>query len=181
VKEVVLVDDPSTLATFRLKPNGKVLGPLLGGAVQDVMKAARDGDWTSGADGTVVVAGHTLTPDQFELAVEAGESGATAALPGNDTVVQLDTELTDDLRAEGMARDLARLVQQARKDRGLAVTDRIALSVQLPAPVAAALRQFEAEITGQVLASSVSYEADGDLRHAGEIDGHPVRFDLSLA
>ena len=100
---------------------------------------------------------------------------------GNDTVVQLDTELTDDLRAEGMARDLARLVQQARKDGGLAVTDRIALSVQLPEPVAAALRQFEAEITGQVLASSVSYEADGDLPHAGEIDGHPVRFDLSVA
>jgi len=181
VKEVVLEDDPSTLATFRLKPNGRVLGPLLGGAVQEVMKAARDGAWESGTDGTVVVAGHTLEPGQFELAVEAGEHGAAAALPGNDTVVQLDTELTDDLRAEGMARDLARLVQQARKERGLAVTDRIALSVQLPEPVASALRRFEGEITAQVLASSVTYDTDGDLQHAGEVDGHPVRFDLSVA
>lgn len=181
VKEVVLEDDPSTLATFRLKPNGKVLGPLLGGAVQEVMKAARDGEWTSGDDGTVVVAGHTLAPGQFELAVQAGESGATAALPGNDTVIQLDTELTDDLRAEGMARDLARLVQQARKDRGLAVTDRITLSVRLPEPVASALRQFEAEVTAQVLASSVTYDPTGDLGHAGEVDGHAVTFDLSVA
>ena len=72
VKEVVLEDDPSTLATFRLKPNGKVLGPLLGGAVQEVMKAARDGEWASGDDGTVVVAGHTLAPGEFELARRSG-------------------------------------------------------------------------------------------------------------
>ena len=181
MKEVVLERRPRRSATFRLKPNGKVLGPNLGGAVQEVMKAARDGEWASGGDGTVVVAGHTLAPGEFELALEAGESGATAALPGNDTVIQLDTEFTDDLRAEGMARDLARLVQQARKDRGLAVTDRITLSVRLPEPVTSALRQFEAEVTAQVLASSVTYDSTGDLKHAGEVDGHAVTFDLSVA
>ncbi len=95
--------------------------------------------------------------------------------------MQLDTELTDDLRAEGMARDLARLVQQARKDRGLAVTDRIALTVDLPEPVAAALQQFEADITAQVLATSVTYDGDADLQHQGEIEGHVVRFDLQVA
>ena len=181
VKAVVLEEDPSTLATFRLKPNGKVLGPLLGGAVQEVMQAARDGAWSTNDDGTLTVAGHTLEAGQFELAVEAGEHGATAALPGNETVVQLDTDLTDDLRAEGMARDLARLVQQARKDRGLAVTDRISLSVALPEPVAAAWRRFEADVTTQVLATSVTY-LDGDaLPHTGDIDGHPVSFDLTVA
>jgi len=181
VKEVELLDDPSALATFRLRPDGKVLGPVLKGDVQAVMKAARDGDWTSNDDGTVAVAGHTLEPGQFELAVEAGEHGATAALPGNDSVVQLDTDLTDDLRAEGMARDLARLVQQARKDRGLAVTDRIALTVDLPEPVAAALQQFEADVSAQVLASSVTYDGDRDLAHQGEVEGHTVRFDLQVA
>ena len=80
-----------------------------------------------------------------------------------------------------MARDLARLVQQARKDRGLAVTDRITLSVRLPEPVASALRQFEAEVAAQVLASSVTYDPTGDLGHAGEVDGHAVTFDLSVA
>ncbi len=181
VKAVALQEDPSALATFRLKPHGKVLGPLLGGAVQDVMRAARDGAWSSNDDGTVTVAGHTLEPGQFDLAVEAAEHGATAALPGNDTVVQLDTELTDDLRAEGMARDLARLVQQARKARDLAVTDRITLSLALPEPVETALRRFEADVSAQVLATSVSY-LDGDaLPHTGEVDGHPVSFDISVA
>ena len=95
--------------------------------------------------------------------------------------MQLDTDLTDDLRAEGMARDLARLVQQARKDRGLAVTDRITLTVDLPEPVAAALQQFEADVTTQVLATSVTYDGHLDCRHAGEVDGHPVRFDFEVA
>ncbi len=181
VKEVVLGDDPSALAAFRLRPDGKVLGPLLGGAVQDVMKAARSGDWTVNDDGTVAVGGQVLEPGQFELAVEAGESGATAALPGNDTVVQLDTELTDELRAEGMARDLVRLVQQARKDRGLEVTDRISLSVRLPEPVASAFRTWEADVAAQVLATTVEHDADGDLTVSGEIDGQAVAFDLSVA
>ena len=182
VKSVTLLEDPTALATFRLKPDGRVLGPLLGGAVQEVMRGAREGAWTSGDDGTVVVAGHTLQPDQYELVVEAGESGATAALPGNDSVVQLDTEITDDLRAEGRSRDLARLVQQARKDRRLAVTDRIALVVALPAEVEAALRANEADVATQVLATSVRYEPEGSgLPHQGEVDGHPVSFDLSVA
>ncbi len=181
VKEVVLSDDPSALATFRLRPNGKVLGPLLGGAVQEVMKAAREGEWTAGDDGTVLVAGHRLTPDQYDLAVEAGTEGATAALPGNDTVVALDTELTDELRAEGMARDLARLVQQARKDRGLAVTDRIALTVRLPAAVREAVSPFEADLAAQVLATSVTHDDDVDLPLTGEIDGHPVAFEIVTA
>jgi isoleucyl-tRNA synthetase len=181
VKQVVLGDDPSALATFRLRPDGKVLGPLLGGAVQDVMKAAREGEWTANDDGSVTVAGQVLQPGQFELAVDAGESGATAALPGNDTVVQLDTEITDELRAEGMARDLVRLVQQARKDRGLDVTDRIVLAVRLPEPVASAFRTWEADVAAQVLATTVEHDADGDLQLSGEIDGQSVAFDVSVA
>jgi isoleucyl-tRNA synthetase len=126
------------------------------------------------------VAGHTLAPGQFDLAVDAGEHGTTAALPGNDTVIQLETELTDDLRAEGMARDLARLVQQARKERGLAVTDRIALTVRLPAAVRDAVAPFEAELAAQVLAASVAHDDDVALAHQGEVDGHPVAFDLAV-
>ena len=58
-----------------------MLGPQLGGAVQKVMKAARAGDWTTNADGTVTVAGHTLAPGEFELALEPGERGPRPRCP----------------------------------------------------------------------------------------------------
>jgi isoleucyl-tRNA synthetase len=80
-----------------------------------------------------------------------------------------------------MARDLVRLVQQARKDRGLDVTDRIVLAVRLPEPVASAFRTWEADVAAQVLATTVEHDADGDLQLSGEIDGQSVAFDVSVA
>jgi isoleucyl-tRNA synthetase len=181
VKEVVLSDDAAALATFRLKPNGSVLGPLLGGAVQEVMGAAREGKWERGDYGSITVAGHRLEPGQFELVLDAGDDDAVAALPGDELIVRLDTEVTDELRDEGMARDLVRLVQQARKDRGLAVTDRIRLQLHVDDAVAGALRPHADWVSSQVLAVDVAWADDGELRHAGELDGHPVTFDLDVS
>ncbi len=178
VKEVVLSDDAAALATFRLKPNGSVLGPLLGAAVQEVMGAARNGDWERGDDGSITAAGHRLEPGQFELVLDAGDDDAVAALPGDELIVRLDTVITPALQHEGMARDLVRLVQQARKDRGLAVTDRIRLQLHVDDAVARALRPHADWVGSQVLAVDVTWADDGELPHAGELDGHPVSFDL---
>ncbi|MEL6981146.1 MAG: isoleucine--tRNA ligase, partial [Actinomycetota bacterium] len=132
VKEIELTDAVDQYGSFRLQPNGRVLGPKIGAEVQTVIKAAKAGQWTANDDGTVTVADHRLTPDEFELALDPLDGVAAAALPGNDAVVVLDTELTPELEAEGRARDLVRLVQQARKDRDLDVTDRIELKLALP-------------------------------------------------
>ena len=70
---------------------------------------------------------------------QARDGDATAALRGNDAVVNLDTDVTDELRAEGTARDLVRQVQQARKEEGLVVTDRIVLTMQAGDRIVAAL------------------------------------------
>ena len=92
MKSVEFSDDVAQFGTFVLRPNGKVLGPRLGGAVQQVIKAARAGEWTGNADGTVTVAGVTLSGDDFELALQAKDGDATAPLRGNDAVVNLDTD-----------------------------------------------------------------------------------------
>src|SRR5690606_34901998 len=139
------------------KPHGKVLGPKLGGDVQKVMKAARDGDWSPGADGTVVVAGITLEEGELELGLDPAEGAASAALHDNDAVAALDIDLTPELRAEGLARDLVRIVQQARKDADLAVTDRISLMVDLPeGEVGDAVRPWLDFVAGEVLATSIT-------------------------
>jgi len=150
VKDVAFLDDVATFGTFQLRPNGRVLGPKLGGDVQRVIRAAKEGAWEAAADGTVVVAGYTLEPGEFDLVLQAPDGAATMPLRGNDLVVDLDVTVDDELRAEGVARDLVRLVQQARKDADLHVADRITVEVCAPPEIAAAVdahRQMVAEAT----------------------------------
>ena len=75
-----------------------------------------------------------------------------AALSTNDVVLALDTEVTPELEAEGIARDFVRLVQQARKDAGLHVSDRIALQVEGDAAAVEALQTHRGYVEEQVLA-----------------------------
>ena len=127
----MLTDDLSSVGRFLLRPNAKVLGPRLGKAVQAVIGAAKAGEWTQLDDGTVSVAGETLAEGEFELALEPTEGRVAAPLRDNDAVVELDVEVTDELRDEGRARDVVRAVQQARKDAGLHVSDRIVLTLAM--------------------------------------------------
>jgi isoleucyl-tRNA synthetase len=74
----------------------------------------------------------------------------------------LDTAITPELAAEGTARDVVRVVQQARRDAGLDVADRIELTVDGQAAVLDAVRAHEAFVAGEVLAVSVAYGAGTD-------------------
>ncbi|KAA0233012.1 MAG: Isoleucine--tRNA ligase [Acidimicrobiales bacterium] len=181
VKEVVFSDDLEAFGTFVLKPDGRVLGPKLGATTQEVIQAARRGEWESNDDGSVSVAGHTLKPDEFDLALQPKEgAGTTAGLRSNDAVVNIDTEITPELYAEGLARDLVRKIQDARKQLNLDVTDRISLEVQLPEEVAAAVRAHEHYLAEQVLATEVSYVRDGELVNADQLDGEPISFAFTV-
>ena len=177
VKEIELTDDVEAFGTFRLQPNGRVLGPKIGGEVQTVIKTAKAGDWTANPDGTVTVAGHQLAGDEFDLALVPLDGVSAAPLPGNSAVVVLDTEITPELQAEGQARDLVRLVQQERKDRDLNVTDRIELRLTLPAELADALAPHFDWIKSQVLATDL--QPDADLPANTNIEDHTIGFDFT--
>jgi isoleucyl-tRNA synthetase len=154
VKEVRLTDDVASVGTFLLRPNAKLLGPRLGKAVQAVIGAAKAGEWTSLDDGSVSVAGETLGPDEFELALEPAPGRVAAPLRDQAAVVELDVEVTDELRDEGRARDVVRVVQQARKDAGLHVTDRISLTLAMDDELAASIEAHRGWIDAQVLATT---------------------------
>mgnify|MGYP001256775903 CR=1 FL=1 len=162
VKELELTDDLTEVGTFQLRPNARVLGPRLGKAVQDVIRAARSGEWEQLDDGTVRVAGHELADGEFELALEAREGTAAAPLRDNAAVVELDVEVTPDLAAEGLARDVVRMVQQARKDADLAVTDRITATLSLPTELAEAVDAHRDWVAEQVLAVELHVEPGAD-------------------
>jgi isoleucyl-tRNA synthetase len=89
----------------------------------------------------------------------ATDTGATAELPASSGLVVLDTATTPELEAEGVARDLVRVVQQARREAGLDVADRVTVTVQAPDAVVAAARTHEKFLAGETLAESVTYGA----------------------
>ena len=125
-----------------------------------MIAAYKRGEWSE-TDGTVVVGGVQLEPGEYEFRLVSGAEGAAATLAGHRGIVVLDTDVTPELEAEGVARDLVRQVQQARRQAGLAVSDRIRLEIEAPAPVVAAFETYRELVTGETLAVEASaVEAD---------------------
>jgi isoleucyl-tRNA synthetase len=93
-------------------------------------------------------------------------------------LVLLDTVVTPDLAGEGLARDLVRIVQQARRDSGLSVSDRIALTIDGPDVVVTAARAHERLIKSETLAVEVSYGSVSGGFHGKVGDGVDVTVGL---
>ncbi|HYH31121.1 MAG TPA: DUF5915 domain-containing protein, partial [Pseudonocardia sp.] len=157
VKDVVLTTDVATHGRFEVAVNARACGPRLGGDTQKVIRAVKSGEWARNDDGTVTAGGIDLLEGEFTEKLVAADPESTAALPGSAGLVVLDTTITPELGAEGTARDVVRVVQQARRDAGLDVADRIALTLDGPPSVLDAVRTHETFVAGEVLAVSVVY------------------------
>jgi isoleucyl-tRNA synthetase len=158
VELVELVDGASASygISHRLTVNARALGPRLGKQVQQVIQAARAGDWSE-TDGVVSAGGVELQAGEYELVVETAgrpEGEALAVLAGGGFVL-LDTTTDDALEAEGLARDVVRAVQDTRKGAGFDVSDRIrlVLSFSHEEDAAAVSAAFDvADVAGETLA-----------------------------
>ncbi len=158
VRSVVVMDDSSDLVERRVKVLLPKVGKRLGAAIPAVMAAARDGAVEIQDDGSVTLAGETLAADEVEI--QATPRPGTAVAENDGLVVVLDTELTPELRAEGDARELARAVQDLRRDAELALDDRIQLWVDgAAAPVAAHLPTVAADTLADLATSDIPADA----------------------
>ena len=157
VKEVVLTDDVDAYGHRQLTLHPKALGPRLGGRTQQVIAAHKRGDWSVDGD-RVVVGGVELQPGEYDFALVATTDGAATTLGGTGGVVLLDTEVTPELEAEGIARDLIRQVQQARRDAALSVSDRISLHLVADAATVAAFEAHRDLVAGETLAVNTTTE-----------------------
>ncbi len=197
VKTVRLVNEaPGHLAVV-LKPNGKKLGPRLKGKMQAVIAAAKAGDWQLVDEDRVEICGITLEADEFVISLETDSAKeadsanqsemaaiANAVLSDGLTVVSLDLEVTPELKREGQARHLVRIIQQGRRDLGLDISDRINLSLSLPAELEEVVKEHEAYVAAQVLAVSVSYVSSALLQAEivqAAVEGQQVAFQIVKA
>jgi isoleucyl-tRNA synthetase len=159
VKEIIPLEDVSELATQTLQVVPAVVGPRLGADTQHVIRAIKEGNWT--VDGEIVVAGgHALNPGEFVLTLQT-EDDRAAATPNSGTIVRIDDFVTPELEIEGQARDLIRMVQQARRDKDLAVTDRIGLHIKADERWALVVRTHEELIAGETLAVALDVDDSG--------------------
>ncbi|MGA9714997.1 MAG: isoleucine--tRNA ligase [Aeromicrobium sp.] len=158
VKKVRFVDLTSDEAqafglSSKLTVNARAAGPRLGKDVQTAIKGSKTGNWSVADDGTVTSGGLALVEGEYTLEqVAESADGVEVALLPSAGFVALTTEVSAELAAEGLARDLVRGVQQTRRDSGFAVSDRITLVIGGSDAVVAAATTHAELIAGETLA-----------------------------
>ncbi len=188
VKEVRFLEVGDELVTYRFKPNLPVAGKKYGRLVPKIKHALESLSGQAAAATAyaleaeqpieIQVDGQTIRLEPGEVLVEATSPSGYAVAEGNGLLVALNTALTPELKLEGQARDLVRFIQDARKTAGLAITDRIHLTLQPAegldvAPMLAAHSDF---IRSETLADSLAVGpiVEGNYTTEVELDGGVV-------
>ena len=169
VKELRFVSEAGELGSYEVKPNYRTLGPRFGkqmpqvaAAIEALEPAHVAGALRAGHSVAIAVDGHDheLGPDDLSLAMQP-LAGYQLEREGSHAVA-LELELDDELRREGLAREVVHAVQNARKAAGLDVEDRIALVLGGDDELLGAARAHEGYVTGETLATSIAYDGSAN-------------------
>ena len=186
VKELEFIEDTTGVITKRIKPNFKTLGPRYGKQMKqisalvaqlsqsDIAQIERTDSWTAEIDGVKIEA----TAADFDI-VSEDMPGWLVATEGKLTVA-LDIMVSDELRREGLARELVNRIQNIRKDSGFEVTDRIRIEIERNDEIAGAVESFGDYIASQTLAVSVDVvDKLDDTATLAELDEFTVRMKVT--
>ena len=153
--------------TKTLTINSRALGPRIGKSVQEVIQLAKAGNWELSSEG-VRVGTTQLFDGEYEVSLQANSNEGTAAGVTSSGFVLLNLMVTEELEQEGVARDAIRHVQQARKDAGLDVSDRIHLSISTDHVTLTALKKHADFISEETLATELQLEEGQGVLQVGE-------------
>ena len=167
-------DDVADSFVYLITPK---IGARLGGALRDIIPAVKRGEYTIDGD-KLVVCGHELNSDEFETRLTVKQNVNGAALPDNTAVVVLDTDVTADLVAEGLANDALRFIQDTRKAAGLDVSDRIVLTYSADPALSNAIEQHKKRIMRDALVVEM-VTGDGD--YNTDIEGYALSISVKKA
>ena len=187
VKDIELIEKTTGLITKRIKPNFKTLGPKYGKYMKQIaalvatFSQEQIAEVESGAVTQLEIDGALLdvAVEDFDITSE-DMPGWLVASEGKLTVA-LDITVTDELRKEGVARELVNRIQNIRKESGLEVTDKISVEIEAKELVEGAVAEFGDYIGSQTLAVSVkcSAEPEGEFVVESDIDEEPLRIAIT--
>lgn len=161
VKSVAVKEEIADLVELKLQINFKKIGVKYGPKIKEITASTKSGEWKKISENEIEIAGIKLVDDEFEIKFTTKNHDetkfTTMALPTNDYLVLLETEVTKDLEDEGIARDIVRAVQQNRKDANLNISDRIKLQIFSINPrIIEVTKNFADYIKEQVLADDLT-------------------------
>ncbi|WP_395476317.1 isoleucine--tRNA ligase [Rickettsia endosymbiont of Pantilius tunicatus] len=132
VKSVIYRDDLENYASKKLSINFPLLGKRLPTKMKDIIAASKKNEWEI-TNGGLKICNETLNSDEYKLILEPhSHIKGASSFAHNSSLLILDLELTPELIDEGIARDIVRFIQQARKNADFAITDRILIDIDLP-------------------------------------------------
>ncbi len=191
VKTVEFLDAAEELVTFEAKPNFRALGQRFGSETQEAAAAIRAlgsdtlSAFRDGAEVVIEVEGESHDLQEDELEIQKVARGELVVESADRFTVALDPTIDEDLRLEGLARELVNRIQRLRRDGGLEVSDRIRLWVSGDDDVLAAADRHGEYITGETLAVELVRDAapsgDGVHRRELDLDGATGRIALRVA
>jgi isoleucyl-tRNA synthetase len=166
VKEIVLLDDASGILVKQIKPNFKTLGPRFGkdmGLISKEIQAftsdrINEMERNGSIDFVFGTKNVTLTLEEVEISSQDIEGWLVAN--SNGITVALDITISEELREEGIARELVNRIQNLRKDSGFEVTDKIKVQLKRSGILEQAVRNNEAYIKSETLTESLGFEEE---------------------
>jgi isoleucyl-tRNA synthetase len=186
IKDVEFIARDAGLVSYRIKPNLPVLGRRYGKLIPQIRQALDAADGAeiaaavaSGNNFTVVAGGETLVLTGDDVLIETSSAEGYACAEDVGFLAALDTRLTDELVAEGIAREIVRSVQDARKQAGLEVSDRIVLGISGSGDVVDAVAAHRDYLMNETLAIDWAVGQPAPL-YSGERDVGESRWRIEI-
>ena len=163
VKEVELLDDASGVLVKQIKPNFKTLGPRFGkdmGLIsKEIQNFGQEQIATIEREGELImeIAGKSITLSQDDVEISSQDIPGWLVANSNGITVALDITISDELRKEGIARELINRIQNIRKDSGFEVTDKITVKMDKNSQVEEAVLANESYIKSETLTENLIF------------------------
>lgn len=180
VKEINLIDDDSQILVKQIKPNFKTLGPRFGKEMKEIAKAIasidKDGISMFEKNGfyDMDFGGGKIRLELSDVEIISQDIEGWLVANSQNLVVALDTTITQELKNEGIARELVNRIQNIRKDSGFEVNDKIVISLEAQQELEKAVRENEGYIKAETLAREIVFQSGVDAQKV-EFDGIKTR------
>ncbi len=179
VKEIQLLDDASGVLVKQIKPNFKTLGPRFGKDMGLISKEIQSfssdqiNEIESKGEIVVIVSGNSITLTSEEVEITSQDIPGWLVANANGLTVALDITISDELRQEGIARELVNRIQNIRKDSGFEVTDKIKVQLQRSGALESAINNNDEYIMSETLTDVLIFE--DEIKNGTEIEFDDIK------